>query len=540
MTNRQHHGIMGMCLGYVCAIAAVLLCLGGTPSLSADPPAGVKPGDTVAEVIAIMGNPKGRLKQGRALTYVYDRGVVDFVDGLVTRTDLSSARATDPVKSERTPAEEKSIPSAGADQRQSSAGQQESSGRQLGQGMTTTTPANRTSPDPDWPQWRGPDRTGVAQHSPPLASAWPDRGPKKVWEAHPVQVTSGAYAGGHGCPVVARGRAYMFIHDKAKNQEMVVCLSAQTGSTIWIQKFTSRETMHGASATPCVVEGRLYVTGARVSYCLDAITGTELWRQDTGVPAKDPTVNRANQEVSSSFIVVSDIAATMLGPCYGLNTQTGRTVWTAPESGGYSGTMTSPMRWLHNGKAYLVYCGMWRMCCVEADNGSVFWDVPGNNTGKGYAPTPALAGDDLAVYWRGKFGAYHLTEAGPQLLWETKYFDPYSSPILDNGRVYVAGRQQDDKNTSLTCYDLATGTPRWVCSIPDPQYSSPILADGKLIVLGDKGKRLILVDALTGKQLANVPINGKLWSSPAFANGLLYVRLANDGLACYDLISPRS
>ncbi len=401
------------------------------------------------------------------------------------------------------------------------------SGRRLGQGMTAATPANLT---PDWPQWRGPDRTGVANSSPPLASAWSESGPKKVWESRPLH-----YAGGDGSPVVAQGRVYMFIHDKAKNQELVVCLSAQTGDTIWIQQFTSRPTMHNASATPCVVAGRLYITGARVSYCLDATTGASLWKQDTGVPAKDPTVNRTNQEVSSSFIVVNDIAATMLGPCYGLNTQTGQTVWTAPESGGYSGAMTSPVRWLHDGKAYLVYCGMWRMCCVAADNGTVFWDVKGNKTGKGCAPTPSLVGDDLAVYWRGKLGAYHLTDAGPKLLWAVKYFDPYSSPILDNGRVYAAGRQQDDTDTSLTCYDLATGQPRWVCSIPDPQYSSPILADGKLIVLGDKGKRLILVEALTGKLLANVPINGKLWSSPAFANGLLYVRLANDGLACYDL-----
>ena len=392
-----------------------------------------------------------------------------------------------------------------------------------------------TSPSDEWPQWRGPDRTGVAHNSPPLASAWPDGGPKKVWEVHPAHVARGAYAGGHSCPVVAGGRAYMFIHDRARTQEMVVCLSAQTGSTIWMQQFTSRATMHGASTTPCLAEGRLYVTGARASYCLDAVTGAPLWKQDTGVPAKDPTVNRANQEVSSSFIVVKDIAATMLGPCYGLNTRTGDTVWTAPESGGYSGAMTSPVLWMHGGKGYLVYCGMWRMCCVEADNGTVFWDAHGNKTGKGCAPTPSLVGDDLAVYWRGNLGAYHLTDVGPKLRWEVKYFDPYSSPILDNGRVYAAGRQQDDKDTSLTCYDLSTGKPRWVCPIPDPEYSSSILGDGKLIVLGDKGNRLILVDALAGKLLANAPINGKRWSSPALANGLLYVRLADDGLACYDL-----
>ncbi len=146
-----------------------------------------------------------------------------------------------------------------------------------------------------------------------------------------------------------------------------------------------------------------------------------------------------------------------------------------------------------------------------------------------------IVGDDLAVYWRGKLGVYHLTDAGPKLLWDAKSFDPYSSPILDHGCVYVAGRQQDDTDTSLTCYDQATGKPRWVCPIPAPEFSSPILADGKLIVLGDKGRLLILVDAPTGKLLAHVPIHGKRWSSPAFTNGLLYVRLGNDGLACYDL-----
>jgi len=43
----------------------------------------------------------------------------------------------------------------------------------------------------DWPQWRGPQRNGVAESGPqrngvaesgpPLATTWPDGGPKRVW-----------------------------------------------------------------------------------------------------------------------------------------------------------------------------------------------------------------------------------------------------------------------------------------------------------------------------------------------------------------------
>ena len=35
----------------------------------------------------------------------------------------------------------------------------------------------------DWPQWRGPNRDGVAPKSPALADSWPAEGPKKLWES---------------------------------------------------------------------------------------------------------------------------------------------------------------------------------------------------------------------------------------------------------------------------------------------------------------------------------------------------------------------
>src|SRR5262245_4059304 len=36
------------------------------------------------------------------------------------------------------------------------------------------------APEADWPQWQGPDRTGIAKES-GLLKAWPSTGPPVVW-----------------------------------------------------------------------------------------------------------------------------------------------------------------------------------------------------------------------------------------------------------------------------------------------------------------------------------------------------------------------
>ena len=465
------------------ALIGTALAVLGLPAAYAQPALaprleGITNGMSRAGVIALLGTPKGDLIVGGSESLLFETDTVTLQNGRVVSDVL--------------PLQSPAIPAAVA-------------------GKHPAAPASDTdAADIDWPQWRGPNRNGVIHSSPPLAAAWPDRGPKKVWEAHPVHVArcyghnGGISAGGYSCPVVAGERTYLFIHDKGRTQEMVVCLSAQTGATCWIQKFTAAETMHGASSTPCVADGRLFVTGSHVSYCLNALTGAVIWQGEIGELGK-------RQEVSSSFLVVDEIAATILGPCYGLNAGSGEAVWSAQEPGSWSSAMTSPVCWRHDGKAYLIYCGFLHMCCVEAGNGKLLWDVLGNKAGGRCAPTPALAGDHLAVYWHGKLGAYHLTPAGPKVLWEVSYFDraaddSFSSAILDKSAVYAAGRQQGDTNTSVICYDLATGKPRWVCPIPNPEYSSPILADGKLIVLGNSGKRLLLVESQTGKLLATETI----------------------------------
>src|SRR5579872_6204268 len=84
----------------------------------------------------------------------------------------------------------------------------------------------------DWPQWRGPDRNGVAPESPPLADEWPGTGPRLGWQNG--RLMHGGVDTGHSSPVVAAGRVYLYgswldfsVPEGASDE--VACLSASTG-----------------------------------------------------------------------------------------------------------------------------------------------------------------------------------------------------------------------------------------------------------------------------------------------------------------------
>ena len=59
----------------------------------------------------------------------------------------------------------------------------------------------------DWPQWRGPDRTGKATASPKLAEKWDKSGPALVWKSK--DIPSGQM-GGLGSPVLAEGKVVLY------------------------------------------------------------------------------------------------------------------------------------------------------------------------------------------------------------------------------------------------------------------------------------------------------------------------------------------
>src|SRR5687767_6940559 len=58
----------------------------------------------------------------------------------------------------------------------------------------------------DWPQWRGPNRDGVAPDSPPLIDKIPEAGLPELWESEMIPANDD---GGLSTPVVAGGKVFV-------------------------------------------------------------------------------------------------------------------------------------------------------------------------------------------------------------------------------------------------------------------------------------------------------------------------------------------
>ena len=88
-------------------------------------------------------------------------------------------------------------------------------------------------PAEDWPQWRGPDRDAV-WHETGLLQAFPPDGLKVLWRV-PVGV-------GFSSPCVAQGRVYVTDSQVTRTnaRERVHCLDAATGKPIWTERIGSQ------------------------------------------------------------------------------------------------------------------------------------------------------------------------------------------------------------------------------------------------------------------------------------------------------------
>src|SRR5262245_35286825 len=76
----------------------------------------------------------------------------------------------------------------------------------------------------DWPQWRGPQRTGISQET-GLLKEWPQGGPKLLWQVKDLGT-------GYSTPAVVGDRLYL-LNNQGMDNEYVQALSVTDGKKLW-------------------------------------------------------------------------------------------------------------------------------------------------------------------------------------------------------------------------------------------------------------------------------------------------------------------
>lgn len=372
----------------------------------------------------------------------------------------------------------------------------------------------------DWPAWRGPQRNGISAEKFSVAH-WPPTGPKVLWKTNV----------GVGCATVSVARDRVYAMGNRNDNDIVWCLDAATGKVLWKHQYPESLDASlyegGVNATPTVDGDRVY-TLSRNGYlfCLNAETGAVIWRKHLlshfGVPTPKWEGGKEGWGHAGSPLVHGDL---LLLNGLAVRKTTGDLAWKSDDPPAYS----SPIVAFTN--IVLVFHAN-GLSLREVATGKLIarheWITRYNVN----AATPIVEGDKIFISSGYNRGATLLQFRDGTLtpLWETKKMrNQLATSILWEGHLY--GINED----IFTCMEFLTGEVKWTGG-EGIRKGSLILADGKLIILGETGT-LVIAEALPEayKELARVKVlDGHCWSLPVLANGRLYCKTIPGDLVCLD------
>jgi len=389
----------------------------------------------------------------------------------------------------------------------------------------------RAASPADWPQWRGPDRTGLSGES-GLLRQWPPSGPTIVW------TTSGVGAG-YGSVAVKGDR--IFVQGLRNNDSAVLALNRTDGKLVWskvLGRGGGNEQGHGPRGTPTVDDDRLYVLTENGDLaCLKAADGTVVWQRNI---LKDFGGRNIQWLISESPLVDGgNVIVTPGGRGAGvvaLNKMSGATIWTSKElsdPAGYASPVIADVQGVRTVMTLTSAAGVG----VRASDGKLMWRYPKVANGTANIATPVFF--DNKVFYTSNYdtgGALlGLSQEGGEIKAREVYFtrdmmNHHGGVVLVNGFLYCFS------NAILTCLEFATGKVAW--RNRSVGKGSLTFANGDLYLLGE--------DNIVGLAEANsteyrergrfkIPDQGwPSWAHPVVSGGQLYIRNQNT-LAAYDV-----
>jgi outer membrane protein assembly factor BamB len=384
----------------------------------------------------------------------------------------------------------------------------------------------------DWPRWGGPRGDGT-WHGEGIPDVLDDDAIGRVWKKD--------IGGGYSGITVEGGRVYTMDYQKAPNErERVLCFDSIDGRLLWEHAYAvdynGLDYGSGPRASVTLHEGRAYSLGA-VGHvrCLNAETGKVVWEKDS---TKELEAERPTWGFAASPAIWKDLVIYHLGLPGGsyvaFDRKTGAEIWRGSEDPAGYGT---PVFAEHAGQPLMVAWTPEHVQGLSPDTGEVFWSIP-YKVKYGVSIATPLVRDGIVLvcgYWHGS-RAIRLGDDTPReatLLWsdEENLRGLMAPPLYREGNVYLLDREK-----GVTCFDLATGKPRWNDAADHAVTPADRNPQASLVWVGAPGTdRALAVNAngellslrLTPEKqeiLSRAQVVGKTWAHPAYAGNHLYAR----------------
>jgi outer membrane protein assembly factor BamB len=392
----------------------------------------------------------------------------------------------------------------------------------------------------DWPQWRGPQRNGIAEGA-RLPVSWPEQLAKPKWRA-PLGI-------GYSSPVIAGGMVFIQDRETKSGTEFCYGLDDKTGKVAWKFGYPSRfeppdpTAGKGPNSTPTVDRGQVYMLGlGGMFHCFEARSGRLLWSHDLaqeywGVEKAEigdlwfPVCGVATSALAVGDEVIVSVGGKKAGSLAGFDRKTGKLLWKALDD---RSSYASPLLGEVGGVSQLVAFTGKRMVGLHPKTHTLLWEYPVTCLYEQTIVTPLIWKDRVLIAHEAK-PIVALEPRSGKVAWQSAELSPYlSTPVVVKD--HVVG--MDARSRRIVCVECASGKVLW--SSPNRMgrnFASLVVAGETLLVLSDLGELYVLAaDPTVFKLLRTYKVAepGTIWSQLAVVDNRLYIR-DQSGLSCYAL-----
>jgi outer membrane protein assembly factor BamB len=407
----------------------------------------------------------------------------------------------------------------------------------------------------NWPQWRGPDGSGISNEK-NLPSEWTPT--KNIKWKTPIDGRS------HSSPIVWGNRVFLttavegavvsgakavthtdekgkeFLHPDSVGAEKkhtfkVICIDRESGKILWQSTawegtpYDNRHRKSSYAASTPATDGKLVYAffGTEGLYAYD-FNGKLAWKAELGklgtvgmgtgtspVLFENLLIMQCDEENGeASFIVAID-------------KKTGKEVWRTPRKVQVS--WSTPLLVRTSTRAELIASGSEAVIAYDPATGKELWRHKGVESNA--IPSPVannemvflVAGSPAKVAMAIRLGQNGDLTGTPNVPWTYAKGTAYvPSPILYGDYLYLT----TDRGI-LTCIDAKTGEVKYEggrIPIPATFTASPVAFEGKILMTSEDGDTFMVKAGPKHEILGTNSVGEPVYASPAIADGRIFIR----------------